>query len=409
MFGRHGNHVFTQGFFADEGLDFETRIALGQCASGAADAGEVLSTIARVTDEGSWFREFGATAARVQAGAEASAKRGHPVSAGSAYLRGAGYWAMAMDGLVGADDGAALTKTFRAHRDCWDGFIEASQSRFVPVSVPYEGTMLPGWLLRPDDSGRPRPTLVMTNGSDGPISSLWATGAASALERGWNVFVYDGPGQQSLLFERGVPFRHDWEAVLTPVVDALFERPDVDAARLTAYGISQAGYWLPRALAFEHRFVAAVADPGVVDVSTSWTEHLPKNMIKMLDEGDRAAFDRNMGIALKMPSLRRQMTFRARPYQHDDLFDLFTEVRRYDLTAVAGDIRTPLMICNPEGEQFWPGQSERLAALVSTSHLVGFTAAEGANFHCQPMARLLTHERMFDWLDEQTALNLDDA
>jgi hypothetical protein len=401
MFGRHGNHVFTQGFFSDEGLDYETRIALGQCASGAADAGEVLSTIARVTDEGSWFTEFVATAARVQAGAEASARQGHQVSAGSAYLRAAGYWAMAMGGLVGADDEAALARTFRTHRDCWNGFIEASRSRFVPVSVPYEDTTLPGWLLRPDDSGRPRPTLVMTNGSDGPISSLWGSGAAGALQRDWNVFVYDGPGQQSLLFERGMPFRHDWEAVLTPVVDTLVARPDVDAGRLTAYGISQAGYWLPRALAFEHRFIAAVADPGVVDVSTSWTEHLGKSMIKMLNDGDRAGFDRNMGLAMKMPSLRRQMTFRARPYQRDDLFDLFTEVRRYDLTAVAGDIRTPLMICNPEAEQFWPGQSERLAALVSTSHVADFTAAEGANLHCQPMARDLTHERMFDWLAEQ--------
>ncbi len=35
---------------------------------------------------------------------------------------------------------------------------------------------------------------------------------AAALERSWNAFVYDGPGQQSLLFERGVPFRPDWEA-----------------------------------------------------------------------------------------------------------------------------------------------------------------------------------------------------
>jgi hypothetical protein len=29
---------------------------------------------------------------------------------------------------------------------------------------------------------------------------------------------------------------------------------------------------------------------------------------------------------------------------------------------------------------------------------VHFTADEGANFHCQPMARLLTDQRMFDWL-----------
>jgi hypothetical protein len=36
--------------------------------------------------------------------------------------------------------------------------------------------------------------------------------------------------------------------------------------------------------------------------------------------------------------------------------------------------------------------------------VVPFTAAEGANFHCQPMARRLTDQRMFDWLDEQLDL-----
>jgi hypothetical protein len=31
---------------------------------------------------------------------------------------------------------------------------------------------------------------------------------------------------------------------------------------------------------------------------------------------------------------------------------------------------------------------------------VPFTAAEGANFHCEPMAVGLRNERVFDWLDE---------
>jgi hypothetical protein len=244
----------------------------------------------------------------------------------------------------------------------------------------------------------------MTNGSDAPVSGLWGSGAAAALQRGWNAFVYDGPGQQSLLFERGVGFRHDWEAVLTPVVDTLEGRDDVDADQLTAYGISQAGYWLPRALAFEHRFVAAVADPGVVDVSTAWTERLPKNMVEMLERGERARFNRNMRLPMLIPSMARTLRFRARPYQRDDWYDTFTEARRYRLTSeLAGAIRTPLMITDPEDEQFWPGQATQLAELVPGAHRVPFTAAEGANFHCQPMARLLTHERMYAWLDEQLA------
>ena len=79
-----------------------------------------------------------------------------------------------------------------------------------------------------------------------------------------------------MLFERGVPFRYDWEAVLAPVIDYLVARSDVDASGLTGYGISQGGYWITRAVAFERRMVAAVADPGVVDVSAGWTVHSPR-------------------------------------------------------------------------------------------------------------------------------------
>jgi hypothetical protein len=37
------------------------------------------------------------------------------------------------------------------------------------------------------------------------------------------------------------------------------------------------------------------------------------------------------------------------------------------------------------------------------STLVRFTEAEGADFHVQPLARALTEQRMFDWLDERLA------
>ncbi len=59
---------------------------------------------------------------------------------------------------------------------------------------------------------------------------------------------------------------------------------------------------------------------------------------------------------------------------------------------------------DPEDEQFWPGQSEQLAAGASgPTELARFTAADGANFHCQPLARQLTDARMFGWLDSVLA------
>jgi hypothetical protein len=262
-----GARALLGGFFADPDFDFEARIALGNAACGVGDVGLVLATVAGITDgdRPSWFAAWTARADQLGALGDEWRAAGDLPGARWAYLAASEACARALnavDGLPPERGDAVLLPTFRRGRGYWDAMIDASAGRFVRVDVPYERSTLPGYLLRPDATGAARPTLVMTNGSDGPLSSLWASGVSDAHDRGWNVFVYDGPGQQSMLFERNVPFRPDWEAVLTPVVDALVARPDVDANALTAYAISQGGYWLPRALAFEHRIVAAVADGG---------------------------------------------------------------------------------------------------------------------------------------------------
>jgi fermentation-respiration switch protein FrsA (DUF1100 family) len=195
--------------------------------------------------------------------------------------------------------------------------------------VPYEGTSLPGFLLRPDASGARRPTVVMTNGSEGSKSGLWAWGASSALARGWNVFIYDGRGQQTMLFDNGHPFRPDWEAVLTPVIDSLVGGADVDASALFAYGCSQAGYWVTRALAFEHRFVAAVVDPGVMDVSTAWTSNLPPQLVDVLRSGNSGVFNGALAEVAKDPKMAETMAARARPFAKTTAYDTFTAVLGY--------------------------------------------------------------------------------
>ncbi len=404
--GRTGHDVIDSGFFHDADLDYATRGVLGRAVHDASEIGEVLATIARVRHASDWATQWRLTAESAQQQAERALTDGHRVSARYAFLRAATYWSCVLDGLAGEADDGALLAAFHASRRCWDGFIDCSAGAHVRLGIPYEGTMLPGYLLRPDATGEPRPTLVITNGSDASISDLWATIAAGALDRGWNAFVYDGPGQQSMLFDQSTYFRPDWEAVLTPVVDTLLARPDVRADQLAGYGLSQAGYWLPRALAFEHRLAAAVVDPGVVDVSTSWTEHLSKGMISQLREGERKPFNRAMALAVRLPGLARTLTYRARPYRHSDWFDLYRTVMEYRLDpTVAALIDTPLLITDPEGEQFWPGQSATLADMVSGAEVAHFTATQGAELHCQPLARLLTEARVFDWLEDRLGLS----
>ena len=81
--------------------------------------------------------------------------------------------------------------------------------------------------------------------------------------------------------------------------------------------------------------------------------------------------------------------------------DVFTAARQYKLADVVEQITTPWLITDPEDEQFWPGQPQRLFdKLRHTKQLITFTADEGADSHCEPLARSLLEQRMFDWLEE---------
>jgi dienelactone hydrolase len=336
--------------------------------------------------------------------ADECSARGHNVSARAAHLRASAYFALALSSVDGTQDPTAwLLPTFRAHRRHFDAYVALLDQPGQKVDIPYQDTTLPGYLFAPDGSSTPKPTLILNNGSDGPITSLWPTLGAGGTARGYNVLVFDGPGQQSMLFERGVPFRHDWEHVITPVVDFLIARPDVDSQRIALYGISQAGYWVPRALAFEHRVAAAVADPGVDDAFEPWRSALPAPLLELLDRGDKEGFDQFMeeGMQHAPAAARQNWAWRAKPYGMSSPYDVCVAARSYNLHAVLDRIHTPLLITDPDGEQFWPGQSRRLYdALSGPKQLVAFTACEGADRHCEPMARTLVEQRIFDWLDQ---------
>ena len=398
--------------FKHEDFQFGYEIVLGSAYRGYADVGEVLATAARIKDGDAdgWLREWCAIAERLEGDARRAEDAGNRVSARGLFLRAANYFSTGLYLITHSSAPERQLDIWKQHRACWDKAVDLAAVPGERLQISYEDTTLPGYFFRAPDAepGEPRPLVVMNNGSDGATPHMGLFGGCAALERGYHAMTFDGPGQQAALFLQQIPFRHDWEAVLTPVVDAMVARPDVDPDHIALIGVSQAGYWVPRALAFEHRFAAAVADPGVVDVSTSWTEQLPGFMRSQLtDPSKKDAFDREMGWTERLSkSTRATLHFRGDPYgvSGDSRFDLYQEVMRYRLGDEVRHIRTPLLITAPEDEQFWPGQSQALHDLLpGTKELVRFTAAEGANRHCEPMGLAIRDTRIFDWLDRYLA------
>ena len=214
--------TMAQLFFTDPAFEFETRNVLGNVHYGCADVGEVLATVAAITDgdDSSWVAQWQGLARRVEAIAASTQTRGHKVSARNAYLRAAAYYAAALTAIDGIAGGADLLgPLFAAHRRCFDTHVSLLDPPAEAVAIPYEGGTLPGYLFVPAADGQTRPTLILNNGSDGPMTAVWPGLGAPALARGYNTLVFDGPGQQSMLFERNVPFRPDWEHVMLTELD----------------------------------------------------------------------------------------------------------------------------------------------------------------------------------------------
>jgi len=209
------------------------------------------------------------------------------------YLHAASYYAAAL-ALVEQSDGLVEEeRLWERQRECWDCAVRLLGGE--RLAIAYEHTTLPVYFFSAGPGERP--LVVIDHGGRVATSLAWAAGGAAAASRGYHWMTFDGPGRQAALRRQHMVLRPDWEAVLSPVADAMVARADVDGSRMAVIGLDHAGYGIARALAFEHRFAAAVLAPGIVDASRPWLDALPAPARAALVAEDREWFDRELHLA----------------------------------------------------------------------------------------------------------------
>jgi pimeloyl-ACP methyl ester carboxylesterase len=388
--------------FQDRTFEMIFLTSLGRAFHSGANVGKVLYLTRQVKDGDfeSAFVAFRGAGDEARAQAEESLAGGHHESARQAYLWAQNFYDSATYFVDGSKDPTRFLPTWEALYDCWLKSLPLFDPPIEPVEIPYEGTTLRGFYMRGKGKDRRRPLLILVNGSDGSLVDMWLWGGAGGTARGYDCLTFDGPGQGYSLWKQKMYFRPDWEKVITPVVDFVLQRPEVDPKRIVLQGISQGGYWVPRALAFEKRIAAGICDPGVVDVSTSWTATLPKPMLGLLQTGRKTEFDTYL-LKAASPGDRATLNFRMRPFGFPSPFDTYKATLDYNLRDVAPRIECPMLITSPVNEAYWPGQSRQLYELLTSPRkLVEFTEADGADLHCEPKSTGIRDLRVFNWLDE---------
>jgi pimeloyl-ACP methyl ester carboxylesterase len=373
-----------------------------------ADFGECVTTVQRVGagNVDDWHREWVATADRIAAIGDASAAAGHRASAQEAYSRACNYYRSAYFPLYGTPVDPRLVTAFEKETDTFLKGAALSETPIEAVEIPFEDTTLPAYFVTVDDSGEPRPTIVHTNGYDSNIQEMSFAHAPAAIRRGYNVLLFDGPGQGCNLIRDGMHLRPDWENVVRPVIDYALTRPEIDPAKIVLAGWSFGGFLAPRAAAFEHRIAALVADPGqwdmrdpVVNVLSLTPEQktaFPNIDPKLLDPMEARLKGPDAPAMLRWALLQRGFWVNG----VDSVYDYAVDMLRYELSPVAKNIACPTFISQAEDDPVAEFAPRLYEAITQPKILVPFTAAEGAGMHCEALARTLYDQRMFDWLDE---------
>jgi len=249
--------------------------------------------------------------------------------------------------------------------------------------------------------GKNPPLLIVHTGFDGTKEELYFAVGAAAVERGYNCLIFEGPGQGEVIRIKKIPFRYDWEKVVTPVVDYALTRPDVDKDKIALMGISMGGYLAPRAVAFEHRIKACVANGGVYDFSASIRNSFPPKLTDLLQE-DPKKF--NTVVENKvMPE-----SAGARWYFNNGMFtfgvhtpaEFAEETAKYNLKDVVKQIKCNMLVIDSEDDMFLNAQGKKLYKnLDCPKTYTAFTREETAQAHCQVGATAISNEIIFNWLD----------
>lgn len=365
---------------------------LGESVYGGGTAHDILQAAQSITpgDGESWYRAFHELAERANEMGQAAVERQKEITGRKHWLRAFNYYRWS-EAFLDNDD-SRRQNVFRKALTCFDHARSLFPSPVERINIPFGEELLPGYFFhspvppasktianesKTESPERKSPVLISIAGADVYKEALYFLGGAAALQRGFSVLVYDGPGQGEMGRLHRTSIRPDYEHVLAAAVDYLESRPDVDLSRIVLLGRSFAGYYACRALAFERRIRAAVIFGAFYDA------------VEVFDF---------------YPPLRTQF---QRLLQAKNLEETRSRLAEFRLTGLLERVSTPTWVLHGEDDFLVPVSHacRTYHELAGEKRLHVFPSGQPGAHHCQHDLLHVVLPDICDWLYEQVNIS----
>lgn len=389
--------------FQDNEMDFQLLRQMGVASYRASSIGESLALASRIEegDPSSWVDEFESLANQQLDDAKIRLAKGHVVSAklqlykACNSFRAAEYYSPCGDNRH--------TQLGNKSRECFIVAMSLADYYFEKKTIAFKDIKLPCYFISPDKQQFARKTLMIVSGFDGTLEEEFFFRGIAALERGYNVVLFAGPGQMDVF--RDYPksaFEPDFELPVSAVIDYLKTRLDVDFDKLALMGISFDGYFATRAAAYDSRIKALIANSPIIDLHAYLAAFT--GMDPAVDLSDDDDFSIEDLPYIPESEMSRQIKAQSEHVMRRFGSLSFKQTFRYLKSFVIGDaidqINIPCLALCGNGEGHEPQRQFKKFCQKTKASTYQFSELEGADTHCQVGNPDFAAAVIYDWLDE---------
>lgn len=273
-----------------------------------------------------------------------------------------------------------------------DGLVER-------LEAPYQGARLP--ILHTHPEGMRKDVILLHGGNDSYFEEFFFPMLYLA-KHGFEVYLFEGPGQGGVVREQGVKFTYQWERPVKAVLDTIGEQD------VTIMGASLGGMLAPRAAAFDDRIKRVVGwsvFPNFLDVALEG--ELPPvlwgAMRFMIRHNFRwpinAVMRKKMAVE---PTIDWAIRHGMYAYDAADPFDYIKKLDDFKMTDIGPMLTQDVLVIGANWDHFIPRRlyQAELDALPNVRSLTYrlFTEKEDAGAHCNVGNPKLVLDTVMRWI-----------